>query len=83
MARELATDEKQEIRCPVDSSPPKLIVQIDGFKISMKRFVQEIIRGSIMAMVSTLKGTKISGDEDLTVLIEKRTKREDTEHSDN
>ncbi len=76
MAKQLATDEKREIRCPVDSSPSKLIVQINGLKISMKRFVQEIIHGSVMAMVSTLKGTEISGNEDLTILIEKRNKRE-------
>lgn len=83
MARELVADKKQEIRCPVDSAPPKLIVQIEESRISMKRFVQEIIRGSVMAMVSTLKGTRISGDEDLTILIKNKTKIKKTEHSGN
>lgn len=44
-------------------------IQIDGQLLPLKPFVQEFVRNTILAMVSTLRDTKIKGDEDLFVTI--------------
>jgi len=41
----------------------KLIVKIDGKDLPMQPFVQTIIRKTVLAMLSTLKGVDIQGDE--------------------
>ena len=48
-----------------------LSVQIDGHVLPLKPFVQRIVRNTIMSMVSTLKGAKIKGDENVFVTIKR------------
>ncbi|MFQ6094517.1 MAG: molybdopterin-guanine dinucleotide biosynthesis protein B [Candidatus Bathyarchaeia archaeon] len=49
-------------------------VLIDGRSLPCARFVREILRKTVLAMISTLKGTNISGDEKVHIIIES-TKR--------
>lgn len=49
----------------------KLKIQIDGKSLPINPFVQEIIRSSLLAMVSTLKNVAIKGDEKVSIIIEK------------
>jgi len=44
-------------------------IRIDGQLLPLKTFVQKFVRNTILAMVSTLRDTKIKGDEDLFVTI--------------
>ena len=44
-------------------------IQIDGQPLPLNPFVQKIMRNTILAMVSTLRDTKIKGDENLFVTI--------------
>jgi len=49
-------------------------IVIDGEIVPSKPFVQEIVRKTVLAMISTLKGVEIKGDEEVHVTI--RTKKE-------
>jgi len=44
-------------------------IQIDGYLLPLNPFVREIMRNTILAMVSTLKDTKIEGNENLLLTI--------------
>ncbi|MCK4313584.1 hypothetical protein KAW04_02340 [Candidatus Bathyarchaeota archaeon] len=48
----------------------KLIVKINGRKVLMHPFVQRIIRKTVLAMLSTLKGVEIKGDETVEIEVE-------------
>ncbi len=45
----------------------KLTVRIDGKNVVLHPFVRRIIRKTLLAMLSTLKGTEIQGDESVEV----------------
>jgi len=47
----------------------KLIVRIDGKNLPMHPFVQRIIRKTVLAMLSTLKGVKIQGNENIEIKV--------------
>lgn len=47
----------------------KIIVNINGELLPLGDFVQDILRNTILGMVSSLKGVKIKGDEKISVLI--------------
>ncbi|MBE0519622.1 hypothetical protein IBX35_01075 [Candidatus Bathyarchaeota archaeon] len=47
----------------------KLIVEIDGKNLPMHPFVQRIIRKTVLAMLSTLKGVKIQGNENIEIKV--------------
>jgi len=47
----------------------KLIVIIDGKKLRMHPFVQKIIRKTVLAMLSTLKGVEIQGNETIEIKV--------------
>ena len=47
----------------------KLIVRIDGKELPMHPFVQRIIRKTVSAMLSTLKGVEIQGDETIEIKV--------------
>lgn len=47
----------------------KLIVKIDGKDIPMNPFIKRIIRKTVLAMLSTLKGVEIQGDETIEIKI--------------
>ena len=47
----------------------KLIVKIDGKNLPMHPFVQRIIKTTLLAMLSTLKGTEIQGDETIEIKV--------------
>jgi len=51
-------------------------IQIDGQPLPLKTFVQKFVRNTILAMVSTLRDTKIKGDEDLFVTIRSVSKHQ-------
>ncbi len=46
-----------------------LRIVIDGDDVPCRRFVQEIIRKTVLAMISTLRGTDIKGDEEVHITI--------------
>lgn len=48
----------------------KLIVKINGRKVLMHPFVQRIIRKTVLAMLSTLKGVEIKGNETVEIEVE-------------
>ena len=48
----------------------KLIVKINGRKVLMHPFVQRIIRKTVLAMLSTLKGVEIKGEETVEIEVE-------------
>ena len=45
----------------------KLIIKIEGKNLPMHPFVQRIVRKTLLAMLSTLKGTNIQGDETIEI----------------
>lgn len=45
----------------------RLTVRIDGKNLALHPFVQRIIRKTLLAMLSTLKGTEIRGDESVEI----------------
>lgn len=47
----------------------KLIVRIDGKELPMHPFVQRIIRKTVLAMLSTLKGVEIQGNETIEIKV--------------
>lgn len=47
----------------------KLIVKIDGKNVLMHPFVQRIIRKTVLAMISTLKGVEIQGNENIEIKV--------------
>lgn len=47
----------------------KLIVKIDGKNVLMHPFVQRIIRKTVLAMLSTLKGVEIQGNENIEIKV--------------
>jgi len=51
-------------------------IQIDGRLLPLNPFVQKIMRNTILTMVSTLRDTKIRGDENLFVNIKSVSKHE-------
>jgi molybdopterin-guanine dinucleotide biosynthesis protein B len=48
----------------------KIIVNINGQLLPLGNFVQDILRNTILGMVSSLKGVKIKGEEKVSVVIE-------------
>ena len=49
----------------------KLIIKIDGKNLPMHQFVQRMIRKTLLAMLSTLKGTEIQGDESVEINVKR------------
>ncbi|RLI21508.1 molybdopterin-guanine dinucleotide biosynthesis protein MobB, partial [Candidatus Bathyarchaeota archaeon] len=49
-------------------------IKINGKNLPMTPFVQRIIRRTILAMLSTLKGTEIQGNEIIEVTVKKASK---------
>jgi len=47
-------------------------ISFDGKHIPCKRFVQEFIRKTVLAMVSTLKGVDVRGDEEVQIYVRSR-----------
>lgn len=47
----------------------KLIVEIDGKNLFMYPFVQRIIRKTVLAMLSTLKGVEVQGNENIEIKV--------------
>jgi hypothetical protein len=49
----------------------KLTVKIDEKELPMHPFVQKIIRKTVLAMLSTLKGVEIQGDETIEIKVKR------------
>ena len=49
----------------------KITIQIDEKFLPLGSFVQDIIRNAVLAMVSSLKGVKIKGEEKVSVIIKR------------
>ncbi len=47
----------------------KISIQINGEFLPLGDFVQDIIRNTVLAMVSSLKGVKIKGEEKVSIII--------------
>lgn len=47
----------------------KLVVKFDEKILPLNSFVQKVIRQSVLAMLSTLKGVEIQGDENLEIIV--------------
>ncbi|RJS69407.1 hypothetical protein CW693_02490 [Candidatus Bathyarchaeota archaeon] len=52
----------------------EITIKINGKNLPMTPFVQRIIRRTILAMLSTLKGTEIQGNEIIEVTVKKASK---------
>ncbi len=50
----------------------KLTVSINGKNLPMHSFVQKIIRKTVLAMLSTLKGVEFQGDENIEIKVLKK-----------
>ena len=51
----------------------KIVVRIDGKILSLNPFVQNILRKTVLTMISTLRYTEIQGDEDVEINVKKAT----------
>ncbi|TFH22519.1 molybdopterin-guanine dinucleotide biosynthesis protein B [Candidatus Bathyarchaeota archaeon] len=49
----------------------KIIIKVDEQILPLGDFVQDIIRNSVLAMVSSLKGVKIKGEEKVSIVIKR------------
>ena len=49
----------------------KITIQIDEKFVPLGDFVQDIIRNAVLAMVSSLKGVKIKGEEKLSIVVKR------------
>lgn len=49
----------------------KLIVKFDGKGIPVNPFVKRIIRKTVLAMLSTLKGVEIQGEETIEINVKR------------
>ena len=49
----------------------KITIQIDEKLLPLGSFVQDIIRNAVLAMVSSLKGVKIKGEEKVSIVIKR------------
>ncbi|MHA1593669.1 MAG: molybdopterin-guanine dinucleotide biosynthesis protein B [Candidatus Baldrarchaeia archaeon] len=63
MAREIVKGTASFSDCVVLSEEPKVLLRVGNVNIPLQPFVMEIIRRTILGMISTLKGVKIRGDE--------------------
>jgi len=52
----------------------KLRIQADDHVLPLNPFVKKIIRSTVLAMVSTLRGVSIRGDENISIMIESASK---------
>jgi hypothetical protein len=52
----------------------KITIQVDEQILPLGGFVQDILRNSVLAMVSSLKGVKIKGEEKVSIVIKKLTR---------
>ncbi|MCD6431551.1 hypothetical protein J7L33_02460 [Candidatus Bathyarchaeota archaeon] len=52
----------------------EITIKINGKNLPMTPFVQRIIRRTILAMLSTLKGTEIQGNEIIEVTVKRASK---------
>lgn len=60
-------------KCDSISGPISLEVFVGSKRIPMKEFVQDIIRKSVLGMLSTLKGAEVDGTEGVTISVRKRS----------
>jgi molybdopterin-guanine dinucleotide biosynthesis protein B len=49
----------------------KITITVDGKILPLGDFVQDIVRNSVLAMVSSLKGVKIKGEEKVSIVIKR------------
>jgi molybdopterin-guanine dinucleotide biosynthesis protein B len=59
-----------EERFPRRRTGPELVVRLDGKRLPMKSFVQDFVKGSILGMLSTLRGYKNPARIDISVKLE-------------
>ncbi|MEM3737139.1 MAG: molybdopterin-guanine dinucleotide biosynthesis protein B [Candidatus Bathyarchaeia archaeon] len=59
-------------RCTALQDGRDVLVTVGGVRLSMNRFVKEIIRKTILGMMSSLRGVEIRGDEELEITIRRK-----------
>jgi len=76
MASAIYKGEARTDECVIMRLKPEMKskIIIDGVEVPVKPFVSEIIRRSVLSMVSTLKGASIEGDENIRIEISKKMK---------
>jgi molybdopterin-guanine dinucleotide biosynthesis protein B len=47
----------------------KIVIEIDGNVLPLGDFVQDMVRNSVLAMIGSLKGTKIKGEEKVSIVV--------------
>ncbi|PVX23454.1 MAG: molybdopterin-guanine dinucleotide biosynthesis protein B [Candidatus Bathyarchaeum sp.] len=52
----------------------KITIQVDEQMLPLGEFVQDIVRNSVLGMVSSLKGVKIKGEEKVSIVIKRLTR---------
>ena len=52
----------------------KITIQVDEQMLPLGEFVQDIVRNSVLGMVSSLKGVKIKGEEKVLIVIKRLTR---------
>ncbi len=52
---------------------PRASLSLDGRKIPLNPFVQELLRKLVLSFASCLKGVEVSGDEEVEVLIRRKS----------
>jgi molybdopterin-guanine dinucleotide biosynthesis protein B len=69
MARAILAGEAEKGDCEVIRSKPSLKAEIivGGAEVPIQRFVSELIRASVLGMISKLKGVSIEGDESIRI----------------
>jgi molybdopterin-guanine dinucleotide biosynthesis protein B len=51
--------------------PEKITIQVDEKFLPLGEFVQDIIRNAVLAMISSLKGVKIKGEEKVSIVVKR------------
>ena len=67
--------EKVEISLEMKSKPEgRIMIQVNEQRLPLNAFVQNILRNTVLAMISALRDTKIKGDENVLITIQSGSK---------
>jgi molybdopterin-guanine dinucleotide biosynthesis protein B len=60
-----------EKRFLTSTAKPKLMIRLDGKKLPIKSFVQDFVMGSVLGMLSTLRGYENPSQVDISIRLDK------------
>ncbi len=61
-------------KCPILYGKERVILEVNNEKIPLNPFIQNIVKNTILAMISSLKGVKLTGEETLTITVSQAKK---------